>query len=191
MFYRLRNFYVLLHLKHVWVKLCKTKMKTISEFHLIATWWSIEPPNAIFVTQSKSKTKFLETFDGVHFNFRFLLSPFKMFGAITDMIIARLLSPEKCDTVFNFTSLTINGLSVAHLLPANPRLQLFYKTLRLTFFFLFSTRCFFGNFLRKIWYNKRQKKQPNSIGEFCEWIPNTLAAREILSKMRQKLFHAC
>lgn len=81
---------------------------------------------------------------GVHFNSRRLLQHIR---AIADMIIARLLSPEKCDTVFNFTSLTINGLCVAS--STHPMLRLFlprFEKLLVCVFCLFS---FFRQLLEK------------------------------------------
>jgi hypothetical protein len=77
---------------------------------------SIEPPNAIFVTRKSCAAIHINEWRAFSFSISFLFR----FGRhlehiLADMIIAWFLPTEKCDTVFNFTSLTILG-DFVHLL---------------------------------------------------------------------------
>lgn len=109
--------------------LARRKLK----FYLISAVRSIEPLTKMF-------------FDGVHLilDLFFVFEGSQHILTIADMIIARLLSPEICDTVSNFTSLTIKGFCVASSRCCN--FCLVVHSLQP----VSSLSFFFGNFLRKM-----------------------------------------
>lgn len=101
------------------------------------------------------------------------------------MIIARWLSPEKCDTVFNFTSLTINGLCVVS---SSTRCCNSFLSLRFIVCILqLVLSSFFGNFFRKM----VQREEAKCISDFCEWITHTCCRRETVIKLNRDKKCSC
>lgn len=117
--------------------------------------------NSIFETQHK----LFWILDGVR------MEVLEHIPAISDMIIARLLSSEKCDTVFSFTSLTING----HWVVASSSSRCCNSFLSPS-----SNVCILqlvlSSFFRATSWEMVHGEKANCISDFCEWIAYTLAA---------------